>query len=1286
MVGAEFGRPGFGSRRSITWIAILALSWESIVMMECQPVLASDKGAPPTKITDVVDELHGEKVADPYRWLEEGQNPETRSWIDAQNARTTAVLSKFPGRDALTRRCTELLKVDSVGMPTARGNRYFFSKRDADQDLPAICLRTGLDGKDEVLLDPQLANKEHTTTYSVLDVSEDGKLLIYGVRQGGEDEVSVKFFDVETRKDLDFELPRARFFGVSLTPDKKTLYYTIHGKEGSRVYRRPFKSDGKAQLIFGEGYEPLVGISPSLSRDGKYLLLHVWYGSAGTKTDVYFQDLQNNESQIKPLVNDLPARFEVDAVGDHCFIQTNWEAPHGRILQVDMTHPERENWKELIASSESVIEGFSLVGGNVYVQFLDQVRSRVTVFDTAGKKLRDIQFPSLGTVSAIGGEWNKPEAFYTFSTYHIPTTIFREDTKSGEQFVWAKSKVPVDSDRFEVRQVFFKSKDGTRIPMFLVHRKDLKRDGTNPTILYGYGGFNISLTPAFSAKAVQWCELGGIYAVANLRGGGEFGEDWHKAGMGEHKQNVFDDFYAAAEWLVHEKYTSSEKLAIDGRSNGGLLVGTALTQRPELFRAVVCGYPLLDMVRFHKFLVARFWIPEYGSADDANQFKVLKAYSPYHNIKAGTKYPAVLFVTGDADTRVDPLHARKMAAALQAATGSDHPVLLRYDTKLGHTGARPVSHTIDDVTNELSFLCQELGVAIASKETATSSKNSENTETQRLHAIFDREWEYGLKEAPTFASHLGDKRYNHLWPDVSLAAIDARRKHAEGLLAEINTLKPADLTTADRLNLQLFRKQVEMEIEEYGHRWYLVPLTMRDGIQDESSVADSLSFKTVKDYEDWLSRLENFPNYMSQTIDLMRLGINGGLVQSKIVMARVPAQIKQQIVENPELSLYFKPFKSFPDSISVTEQTRLKEAAKQAIATRLVPAYREFLKFFNEQYLPACLPEVGVWQVPGGHEIYAFRTKQFTTTTLTPREIHDIGKTEVARIRNEMAGIIQQVAFKGTFKEFLQYLRTEKKFYCDNDKQLFAEYQAVCKRVDPELPKLFGHLPKIPYDLQPIPAHMAPDTTAAYYRQPAADGSRPGTYFVNLYKPEARPRYEMEALSLHEAVPGHHLQIAIATELEGVPTFRRFTGFTAYVEGWALYSESLGGELGMYKDPYSKFGQLTYEMWRAVRLVVDTGMHEFKWTRQQSIDYFLENTAKTELDITNEVDRYIAWPGQALAYKIGELKIKALRARAEQELGAKFDIRQFHDTVLGQGAVPLDVLEQLVNDWIKSKK
>lgn len=700
------------------WSCLLSLFLGIMLMSTASELYAVDAGAPITKVDNVVEILHGVEVNDPYRWLEEGQASETRKWIDAQNQRTSAVLQKIPGRERLSKRAEELLKVDQIGIPTLRGERYFFSKRLADQDLPVICMRVGHGGQDEVLLDPHVINPEHTTTYSMLDVSDDGDIIVYGVRQGGEDEISIRFFHVPSRKECSLTLARARYFGVSLTPDKKTLYYAIHGKEGSRVYQHTLDFSkpeaavaGVPERIFGDGYEPLVGISPSLSKDGRFLLLHVWYGSAGTKTDIYFQDL-TKKTPIQPLVNDVEARFEGDAISHELFVQTNWKSPHGRIVKINLTDPERKNWQEIVSTGDAVIESFSLVGGKLYVNYLDQVRSRVVVYSTEGKKLRDLQFPALGTVSGIGGNWEQDEAFYSFSTFHIPSTIYREVASTGEQSVWSQSKTPVKSDQFEVHQEWFQSKDGTRVPMFLVHKKGLVRNSQNATILYGYGGFNISLTPSFSSKAVLWCEMGGVYAVANLRGGGEFGEDWHQAGMREKKQNVFDDFYAAANWLIEEKYTSSEKLSIDGRSNGGLLVGTALTQRPELFRAVVCGYPLLDMVRFHKFLVARFWIPEYGSADDPKQFETLRAYSPYHNVRPGVTYPAVLFVTGDADTRVDPLHARKMAALVQAATGSKHPVLLRYETKLGHTGARPVKHTIEDITDELGFLADELGVSI----------------------------------------------------------------------------------------------------------------------------------------------------------------------------------------------------------------------------------------------------------------------------------------------------------------------------------------------------------------------------------------------------------------------------------------------------------------------------------------------------------------------------------------------------------------------------------------------
>jgi prolyl oligopeptidase len=567
----------------------------------------------------------------------------------------------------------------------------------------------------------------------------------------------------------------------------------------------------------------------------------------------------------------------------------------------------------------------------------------------------------------------------------------------------------------------------------------------------------------------------------------------------------------------------------------------------------------------------------------------------------------------------------------------------------------------------------------------SSISAQEKSPAQQLNELYAAEWEFTLREAPTFASHLGDLRYNDRWTDISMAAIARRTDHQRQVLERLKAIDSQVLAPADRLNYVLYRKQLEGDLEEYPFHWWLVPLNQREGIQDENSLADSLRFRTVKDYEDWIARLRAFPAYMDQTIELMRQGIKEKIVQPKVVMRRVPQQIKRQIVERPEESLYFKPLKKFPDEIPAAEQARLKAAAAAAIQDGVVPAYRRFAVFFGAEYLPTCFDQVGAWQLPQGEKFYALRCRLFTTTPLTPDEIHAIGLAEVARIRAEMEAIQKKVGFDGTFQQFLEHLRTDKRHYYDTPEELMAGYLALCKRIDPQLTKLFRKLPRIPYGLEPIPQHMAPDTTTAYYRQPAADGSRAGTYFVNLYRPETRPKYEMEALSLHEAVPGHHLQIALATELENVPQFRKFTGFTAYVEGWGLYAERLGEDLGCYEDPYSKFGQLTYEMWRAVRLVVDTGMHHKRWTREQAIALFKENTAKTELDIVNEVDRYIAWPGQALAYKIGELKIRELRAKSEQRLGEKFDVREFHDVVLRNGAVPLDVLEQLVDEWLQVK-
>jgi len=570
--------------------------------------------------------------------------------------------------------------------------------------------------------------------------------------------------------------------------------------------------------------------------------------------------------------------------------------------------------------------------------------------------------------------------------------------------------------------------------------------------------------------------------------------------------------------------------------------------------------------------------------------------------------------------------------------------------------------------------------------TATVSRAENPHAAKKLHALLEREWEWAMRTYPTWASHLGDDRYNTQWTDESLQAYRQRHQHKRAVLQELTQFEPGDLSQTDRINLELFRRKYRQDVEGFQYGWHLVPLTARGGIQDQSSTADALPFDKVKDYEDWIARMRGIPRLIDQTILLMKLGIKRNVMPARVVMERVPDQIARQIVDEPEKSLFYKPFREFPGDIPDAEKASIRDQAKRVIETEVVPAYREFEEFFNEQYLPHCFAQPGAWQIPNGQEFYAYRAKMFTTTDLTPQEIHDIGLREVARIRGEMATIIEQVKFEGSFDEFLEYLRTDPKFYCDDQQQLMNEYRAVCKRIDPTLERLFKRQPRIPYDLQAIPAHLAPDTTTAYYRRPSADGRRPGTYFVNLYKPEVRPRYEMMALSLHEAVPGHHFQIAFATELKGLPAFRKYGGYTAFVEGWALYAESRGDELGLYDDPYSKFGQLTYEMWRAVRLVVDTGLHSLKWSRQEAIDFFAANTAKTLHDIENEIDRYIGWPGQALAYKIGELKIKELRQRGERELGAQFDIREFHDVVLRHGAVPLDVLEQLVDEWIAEQK
>ena len=549
-------------------------------------------------------------------------------------------------------------------------------------------------------------------------------------------------------------------------------------------------------------------------------------------------------------------------------------------------------------------------------------------------------------------------------------------------------------------------------------------------------------------------------------------------------------------------------------------------------------------------------------------------------------------------------------------------------------------------------------------------------------ALLEEAWEWQLTEYPVFASRLGDRRFNDRWTDLSVAAFERRHEQRRLFLRRLRAIDPGELDDNDRLNYDLFRRDLENDVDGHRFRDYLMPMSQRGGVQSLESTAEGLRLNTVADYDDWLARMAGVEQVIEQTMELQEAGRKDGYMPPKILMERIPAQIDAQLVETAADSPFFKPFATMPESISAAERERIQAQAKTVIEESIVPAYRRFSRYFENTYLPASSDSIGASSLPDGEAFYEHRARLYTTTPMTPDDIHRLGLDEVARLRADMQLIIDELEFDGSFQEFLEFLRNDPQFYYDTPEELFDAYLAICKRIDPELVRLFGKLPRMPYGLRAIPDNIAPDTTTAYYNRPAADGSRPGYYYVNLYRPEVRPKYEMEVLSVHEAMPGHHLQIALQMELPDMPEFRRYSGFTAFTEGWGLYSESLGYDLGLYKDPYSRFGALTYEMWRAVRLVVDTGMHYKGWTRQQAIDFFKDNAAKTELDIVNEIDRYISWPGQALAYKIGQLKILELRDKAEQTLGDDFDIRAFHDELLGGGALPLEVLETRMNRWL----
>ncbi len=558
--------------------------------------------------------------------------------------------------------------------------------------------------------------------------------------------------------------------------------------------------------------------------------------------------------------------------------------------------------------------------------------------------------------------------------------------------------------------------------------------------------------------------------------------------------------------------------------------------------------------------------------------------------------------------------------------------------------------------------------------------------TADLHTLFDREGERDLAENPVSATYLGDPRYNDRLPDISPEARAARQAADAKVLDDLARIPRDALSAAEQLNYDLFRHEYEMRKAAVPFHGEYYSIESGGGPQSLDELAELVPFETVADYEAWLGRMRAVPAYLDQYGELLRRGAREKRTQPRAVMERVLEPLAKQVTGDPEDSPFFARFRSYPGAIPAADRERLTAEAQEVIAQGIVPAYGRFQAVFRDEYLPATRETVGLWDTPDGLEHYRYLARYHTTTGLTPEQIHEIGLREVARNLAEMQAVMDEVGFKGSLTEFFRHLRTDPQFYYETGDELFRAYAYIVKMIDPELPKLFGKLYRTPFGLRPIPDNSAPNTTTAYYMGPSLDGSRPGYYYVNLYRPEVRPKYEMEVLSVHEAAPGHHLQIALAQEQTGLPAFRRVGGFTAYVEGWGLYSERLGYDLGLYKDPYSRFGQLTYDQWRAVRLVVDTGLHAMKWTRQQAIDYFTANAAKTEADIVNEVDRYISDPGQALAYKIGQLKFLELRARAEEALGERYDIRGFHDAVLATGAVPLDILERTVDAWIAAQK
>ena len=694
-------------------------------------------GAPPrAQAKPIVDIYHGTKVVDNYRWLEDGNSVETQKWVADEMAYTRVLLDPLPGRDAIHKRLTELLSIGSITAPLIAGKHYFYTKREGMQNQPVLYVRDSLNGPDRVLVDANQLAADGTIALDWFQPSDNGKYVAYGISQSGSEMSTLHIVETKSGTILPDTIERTRAASIAWLHDNSGFYYTRYPKKGDvpagqemynrHVFFHELGTDPETDdLIFGEGRDPEDWPSVFLSNDGRWLLIHVSQG--WTKSELFLMDTHGKNPPSR-LTTGKDFNYGAEVFDGKVYITTNEDAPRYRAFVTEAGSFDREAWKEIIPQSDAVLQNVSVYGGKLFVQYEQNATSQLKLFDLEGKKISDISLPAIGTVFGTGGKWNHDEAFFGFHSFTVPPSIYLLDLKptpvktpgleANAVFIgalWTKVDAPsIDPSAYEVAQEWYKSKDGTRVPMFIVHKKGLEKNGKNPTLLTAYGGFNISLTPSFSRTAYLWMEHGGVFAVANLRGGAEFGEDWHRAGMLDKKQNVFDDMIAAAEHLISEKYTDKNHLAIQGGSNGGLLMGAMMTQRPDLFRAVVCQVPLLDMLRYQNFQIAKLWVPEYGSAENTEQFKWPYAYSPYQHVKAGAEYPAILFMTGDFDTRVDPMHAKKMAALMQgeAKNGASktRPILLRIESKAGHGAGKPVTKQIEEFTDVYSFLFSQLGV------------------------------------------------------------------------------------------------------------------------------------------------------------------------------------------------------------------------------------------------------------------------------------------------------------------------------------------------------------------------------------------------------------------------------------------------------------------------------------------------------------------------------------------------------------------------------------------------